>query len=189
MAGQGEEDARARLQRAAIALFAERGYDGATAAQIAARAGVTERTFFRHFADKREVLFDGERVLGAALTASIAEAPGELAALDVLLHAFRSVTPVLEANRAVAEPRHAVIAATPALRERELAKAAALVGVLAAALERRGVNPLRASLAAQAGFAAFAKATVSWLESPDPALGERLEAAFAELRAALAEGR
>ena len=139
-----EDDVRTRLQGAALELFRERGYDRTTAATIAARAGVTERTFFRYFPDKREVLFDGEAMVRAALTTSIADAPAGLGPLDTLLRAFRSFAPMLESKWSYAKPRQDVISATPALHERELAKIAALADALSAALEARGVADLRA---------------------------------------------
>jgi AcrR family transcriptional regulator len=183
-----EGDVRARLQEAALELFRERGYDRTTAAGIAARAGVTERTFFRHFPDKREVLFEGEATVRAALTTAIAEAPAGLGPLDTLFRAFRSFGPILEGKRAYAEPRHKIISATPALHERELAKIAALADVLADALMARGVADLRATLAASAGMAAFAQAASAWLDDPTIGLGERVDLAFRELKAMLAEG-
>jgi AcrR family transcriptional regulator len=184
---KNEDDARARLQRMALELFRERGYDQTTAAEIAARAGVTERTFFRHFPDKREVLFDGEAKLRAALTASIADASDGSGPLDTLFRAFRSVLPALEDNRPFSKPRHEVISGTPALHEREMAKMGALADALAAALQARGVAKLRAVLAARTGMAAFVHATVSWLDDPEPGLGERLDLAHRELKALLAE--
>lgn len=177
-----------RLQQAAVELFGERGYDRTTAGEIAARAGVTERTFFRHFADKREVLFDGETILREALTAAVARAPGAFGPLDLLFGAFRSVQALLEGNRAYAAPRQTLIAATPALAERELAKTAALADALAAALQARGVGALRATLAARAGMAAFVQATTAWLEDPTIDLGARLDLAFDELRSVLRDG-
>ena len=183
---KGEDGLRVRLQRVALELFREQGYDRTTAAEIAARAGVTERTFFRQFPDKREVLFDGETVLRAALLAAIADAPEGLGPLDTLFRAFRSVLPMLEANRAYAKPRHEVIARTPALHERELAKIAALADALAAALEARGTVDLKAVLAARIGMAAFAHATITWLDDPEPGLAERLDLASHELKALLA---
>ena len=92
---------------------------GRRVAEIAGRAGVTERTFFRHFPDKREVLFDGQAVLVEALTASVAGAPTELGPLDTLFRAFRSVTTLLQDNRPFSKPRQEVISATPALQERD----------------------------------------------------------------------
>ena len=180
-----EGDARLRLQRAAVELFGERGYDRTTAAEIAAHAGVTERTFFRHFPDKREVLFDGEAVLREALTASIGNAPDALGPLDTLFRAFRSVRQLLEDNRPFSKPRHEVISGTPALHERELAKMAALADALAFALKARGVADLQAILAARAGMAAFAHATISWLEDTETDLGTRIDVAERELKALL----
>lgn len=175
----------ARLRSAALQLFGEHGYDRTTAAQIARRAGVTERTFFRYFPDKREVLFDGEARLREALIASVAGAPAGLAPLDMLLRAFTSLEAMLEENRAYSEPRQAVISATPALRERELAKIEALSAALAAALTARGVSDLQAGLAARSGMAAFAHAVSAWLIDPHLSFGERIERAFGELRALL----
>ncbi len=180
---------RVRLQRAALELFAERGYDRTTAAEIAARAGVTERTFFRKYRDKREVLFDGEAVLRSALTDAMATAPGELDPLSVLLLSFRSVLPLLKANRSLSKPRHEVISANPALHERELAKTAALVEALAEALQARGVTRLRAQLAARIGMDVFASATIAWLDDPQPSLDERLANAWSELTALVVGGR
>lgn len=176
-----ENTARSRLQKAALDLFADRGYDHTTAAQIAAHAGVTERTFFRHFQDKREVLFDGEAVLRAALTTAIADAPNGLPPLDLVFLAFRSVVPLLEANRPFAEPRQAVIVATPALAERELTKHAVLADALAEALVLRGVDDLAAMLAARTGMMAFAHAAVTWLADPTLDLNTRLDRTQASL--------
>ena len=178
---------RVRLQRAALELFRERGYDRTTAAEIAARAGVTERTFFRQFPDKREVLFDGEAILRAALTAAIADAPDGLGTLDTLFQAFRSVLSLLEDNRPFAKPRHEIISSTPALYERELAKIATLIDALAAALKARGGADLKAVLAAQTGMAAFVHATIAWLDNPEPGLAERLDLASHELKTLLTE--
>ncbi len=180
-----DQDVGVRLQRAALELFRDRGYERTTAAEIAARAGVTERTFFRYFADKREVLFDGAEKLRAALTAAVLDAPAELAPLDTLFRAFRSVAKLLEANRPFSEPRHAVISATPALQERELAKIAALTEALGAALIARGVADLQATLAARTGMAAFVQATVAWLDDPVLTLGESLDLAHRGLKALL----
>lgn len=180
-----ESNARVRLQRAAVELFRERGYDRTTAAEIALRAGVTERTFFRHFADKREVLFDGQAVLTEALTTSIRDAPRELAPLDTLFHAFRSVVPLLEANRPFSRPRQTVISQTPALRERELSKHEALSDALAGALRARGVADLPAALVASAGMAAFVHATWAWLEDDTPDLATRLDQVERALKSVL----
>lgn len=176
-------EARRRLRQAALELYRERGFDRTTTAEIAARAGVNERTFFRHFPDKREVLFDGEADLRAALTEAVCDAPDGLSPLEMLLHAARKARPLLEENRPFAEPRLAVIAATPALRERELAKAASLTEAVAEALRRRGVENRLAVLAAQTGWAAFHQAVGAWVDDPAQDLDTHLSRAFDDLRA------
>jgi AcrR family transcriptional regulator len=172
------EDARRRLQQAALELFGERGYDATTTAQIAARAGVTERTFFRHFPDKREALFDGEAAFREALTAGVLGAPQDLSPMGALFCAFRQVEGMIEANRALNVARHDVISRTPALQERVLTKTAGLVDALSEALRRRGVDSGLATLAAQVGMAAFSHATRTWFEDPSPGLEAHLERAF-----------
>lgn len=175
-------DARRRLQQAALELYRERGYEQTTTAEIAARAGVNERTFFRHFPDKREVLFAGEADLRAALTQAVAEAPDGLPPFEILLRAFRRAGRILEDNRPFSEPRLEIIAATPTLRERELAKSAMLAQALALALRHRGVPDQVADLAAQTGWAAFHHALETWIDDPSQSVDEHLARAFDGLR-------
>lgn len=184
-AAADEGDLRARLQIAALGLFRERGYDRTTASEIAACVGVTERTFFRYFPDKREVLFEGSAMLETALVSSIVDARSDLGPLDTLFHAFRSTLPMLEENRSFSKPRHEVISSTPALYERELAKIDSLTGALSVALKARGVSDGQAALAAGAGMAAFVHAVVAWLEDPEIALSERIDGSYRELKALL----
>lgn len=131
---KGENDARTRLQRAALELFARRGFERTTAAEIAQIAGVTERTFFRQFPDKREVLFSGEGDMRDLPTASIAHAPAGLGPLDTLFQASRSLGQAHEESRPFLKLRLDIISTAPALHERELVKIAALADALAAAL-------------------------------------------------------
>jgi len=177
------EDARRRLRQAALELFAERGYDAVTTAQIAARAGVTERTFFRHFPDKREALFDGEAHFRNALAAAVLAAPANAGPMEALRVAFGSVEQLLIDNRAFSGPRAAVIARTPALQERVHAKTAGLIEALTEALRRRGVEAGVAALAAQMGIAAFNYAAVAWFNDPTQEPSAHLAGAFAELSA------
>jgi AcrR family transcriptional regulator len=176
-------EARRRLQQAALELYRERGFDQTTTAEIAARAGVNERTFFRHFPDKREVLFDGEADLRVALMQAVAEAPDGLQPLEVLLCAFQKAGRILEENRPFSEPRLQIIAVTPALRERDLAKAASLTEAVAEALVQRGVADRLAGLAAQTGWAAFHHAAQAWIDDPSRGLDAHLSRAFDDLRA------
>src|SRR4051794_66180 len=124
--GRWEPDARGRLAVAALELYAERGYEQTTVADIAERAGVTERTFFRHFADKREVLFDGSATLQETVVKAIAAAPEDAAPIEAVGAAFEHAAVLLEERRAFARLRAATIAANPSLLERELLKLAAL---------------------------------------------------------------
>ena len=177
--------ARTRLQQAALELFRERGYDQTTAAEVAERAGVTERTFFRYFPDKREVLFDGEAELWETLADAVAGAPAELGPFDALFRAFRSIQPTIEGYRSFSKPRHELISETPALLERELSKRAAMADTAADALRARGVSDVQATLAAQAGVAAFLHAVVSWFHDPERGLGNHLDSVERDLRSVL----
>jgi AcrR family transcriptional regulator len=134
------QEARLRLRQAALELFQERGFDATTTAEIAARAGVTERTFFRHFPDKREALFDGEQAFRDALADGVLAAPADLDPMGALFWSFRSVEQTLMHNRPFSEPRHALIARTPALQERVLMKTAGLIDALAAHWRTVGVG-------------------------------------------------
>jgi len=178
------EAVRRRLQQAALELFTERGFDQTTVEMIAARAGVTERTFFRHFADKREMFFDGEAELRDLLTGAVAAAPPGTKPLPALRAAFQAAIPLLERNRPVTEPRARLLAGTPALRERSLAKTAALVAALTEALMARGVDARTAALCAQVGMDTFGIATHRWMQDPSEPLPDQVEQAFRELRLA-----
>ncbi|GAB3807027.1 TetR/AcrR family transcriptional regulator [Humibacter antri] len=155
-------DARRRLREAALELYRERGFDATTTAQIAARAGVTERTYFRHFADKREVLFDGEAELRDTIVSAIEAAHSGESPLTVLSQAFIASVPLFVAGRQVAVSRQSIIDVTPALQERAHAKTAALVGSIASALPVRGMSASSAAVAAQIGMAAFRQALADW---------------------------
>lgn len=159
-----EPDARGRLERAAMELYGERGYDRTTVAEIAARAGLTERTFFRHFADKREVLFWGAEALQRRIVDGIAAAPPQAAPLDVVVAALETTAPGFEERRAFARQRQALIAAHAELQEREVMKLTLLAAAVAEALRARGVVEPAASLAAEAGIAVFKVAFEGWVK-------------------------
>ena len=178
---QNRKDVRQRLQQAALELYGDRGYDQTTSAEIAAKAGLTERTFFRHFPDKREVLFDGEAALNAILTQAAREAPSSLGPWATLFRAFQAAEPLLIKNRPFSEPRRRIIASSPALQERELAKAMSLTAKLTSVLCERGVPDRLASLTAQVGMAAFSNAFMAWLDSDLSSLDHHLIEAFREV--------
>ena len=157
-----EPDARGRLERAAMELFLERGFEQTTVTEIASRAGLTQRTFFRHFADKREVLFGGSAALQELLLSALASAPESAAPIDAVAAALEAASAVLQERREYSRQRQVVIAANPELQERELIKLAALSAALADGLRQRGVTDPAASLAAEMGIAVFRIAIERW---------------------------
>jgi len=177
-----EPDARARLANSALDLYLERGFEQTTVADIAARAGVTERTFFRHFTDKREVLFDGTHSLQAGVLEAIAVAP-EGSAYDIAGSALVTGSAFLEERGEFAGRRTRAITANPELHERELLKLARLSAAIAEALTERGTANPSARLAAEAAVSAFAAGFERWSGAGEsPPLAECIRAALAELR-------
>jgi len=189
--GRWQPDSRGRLQEAALTLFAERGFDQTTAAEIAASAGVTERTFFRHFADKREVLFGGAPILQERVVAGVASAPPDAGPLDAVAGGLDAAADMLgEFRRDLSRRRHLVIAANPELRERERAKLADLAAAVATALGERGVAEPQATLAAEAGMTVLRLAVERWATGDeDRDLGAVMQDSLADLRAVAAGGQ
>ncbi len=143
-------------------LFLERGFEQTTVTEIANRAGLTQRTFFRHYADKREVLFAGSAALQELLVSTLASAPDSAAPIDAVATALEAAAAALQERREYSRQRQAVIAANPELHERELIKLASLSAALAGGLRQRGVTDPAASLAAEAGIAVFRIAIERW---------------------------
>ena len=156
------KEARERLVRAALELFLERGFDAVTAAEIAARAGVTERTYFRHFPDKREVLFDGERALTEWVTEALASVPADVPLWPAIRRTVDLIVPPLEANRPDSDRLAAIVAATPALRERAVSKEARLVAIITDLLVGRGASADEAALVARTAWGVLAHAIGAW---------------------------
>jgi len=162
-----EPNARDRLEQAALDLYRERGFEQTTVAEIAERVGLTERTFFRYFADKREVLFGGQTRLHEIYASAIANAPASAAPLDAVAAALEATAPLFRERHELARQRQSVIAANPGLQERELLKRASFASAMADALRRRGVTDPAASLAAEVGVISFQTAFARWVSEPD----------------------
>ncbi len=145
-------------------LFAERGYAEVTVAEIAERAGLTKRTFFNHFTDKREVLFAGAKDFEDSVAKHLAEADDDLEPIEAALLALTEAGLALAQYGDYARARQELIASSTELRERNLIKMASLAVSIAEALVRRGVPPGRASLTAQAAVAVFTDAYAAWTE-------------------------
>jgi AcrR family transcriptional regulator len=161
-------NARERLETAALDLFVENGYDETTVAQIADRAGLNRATFFRHFADKREVLFGGEDVLSGLFADAIRAASPDATLIECLQAALAAAEVVMTPHRrATAARRVLVVAANSELQERGLLKHARIANSITAALRERGADELTARLGAEVGMLAFSIALGQWLEAND----------------------
>jgi AcrR family transcriptional regulator len=159
-----EPGARERLQAAALELFATRGFEQTTAAEIAQAVGLTERTFFRHFSDKREVLFYGQEQFLQAFVDGVDAAPPDASPLEVIAAAVSAAASFFpDERRPHSRTRQSVIDENPALRERELHKLAGLATTVAGALRARGIGEPSATLAAQSGATVFGIAFAEWI--------------------------
>ncbi|WP_306210145.1 TetR/AcrR family transcriptional regulator [Actinoplanes sp. RD1] len=205
-----QSGARERLQQAAMSLFVEHGFEGVTVAQIAAAAGLTERTFFRHFADKREVLFPGHDEFERAFLTALGETPdgetpdgeapdgetpdGEapdgdpMALVTAALAGAGDFFP--EERRTWSRTRNAILRTHPGFLERELLKMSSLAAALTRALEDRGADPIAAALAAETGVTVFRTAFTTWIaEGETRTLPEIQEEVLARLHGLLATRR
>jgi AcrR family transcriptional regulator len=187
--GRWQPNARGRLEQAALELYSERGFEQTTVAEIAQRAGLTERTFFRHFRDKREVLFWGEDILHELFVRAVADAPDAAAPIDAVAAGLKTAGLLMEARpREQARQRQAVVTAHGGLRERELMKLAKLASGIAEALRHRGVAEPAASLTAEAGIAVLKVAYACWVDDAgERSLTQLIHESLNELKA-LASG-
>jgi AcrR family transcriptional regulator len=175
---------RERLQGAALELFSEHGFECTTVAEIADRVGVTTRTFFRHFTDKRDVLFAGSEPLERLLADATAGAPAELAPLEAIAAAVAGFDWREIAPRAAQRQRQLVIAASPELTERELIKLNALTAAFASGLRRRGTDEGTALLSAQIGLTLYQTAYRRWIDADtEIEIPRIIDAVLADLRA------
>jgi AcrR family transcriptional regulator len=184
-----QPDAQARLQQAALALYGERGYEETTVAEIAERAGLTKRTFFRYFADKREVLFWGSELLEQQMVAAIEAAPAAASALNLIGAALDAAAVRFEEVREFAGLRHRIVASSHELQERELIKAASLAAGMASALRARGFGDTAANLTALMGTTVMHVAFGQWIDDPDRTPFEQVaREALAQLQEITAAG-
>ncbi len=184
--GLWPEGSRKRMQDAALELFADRVYAATTVDDIAARAGVSPRTFFRHFRDKEEVLFDADAPLLAAVVDGVRAAPADAAPRVLVTAGLRALARTLDADRVRLRVRADVLASDIALQGRDLAKQARWVAVVADEVAGRGVPHPTATLLTAAAAAAFRTTYLAWLaDDAGPGLEERCVRALDELAAVL----
>lgn len=185
--GRWAPDAKGRLGVAAMELFEERGFEATTVADIAARAGLTKRTFFRYFGDKREVLFAGSDALREKFVGAIAAAPADAGPLDAIAAGLDAMADLFAELGPRPRERQAIIAANPDLQERELIKLIGFAAAGAAALRERGVEDPGATLAAEAGIAILRVAFEQWATGPEGQdLHKLLRDSLAELKSVAA---
>jgi AcrR family transcriptional regulator len=165
--GRWQPDARGRLEQAAMDLYEERGFERTTVAEIVERAGLTERTFFRHYADKRDVLFAGAGLLQELLVGAVEGAPEALSPIEAAAVGLDEVASLLGQRRDFSQRRQAIIAASAELQERELIKLATLSAALAETLRGRGLGEPAASLTAELAMAVFRVAFERWIEETE----------------------
>jgi len=181
--------AHGRLQQAAFELFEKRGFEDVTVAEIAERAGLTGRTFFRYFADKREVLFAGSEEFEQGFAEAVEGAPAAVAPLEAIGAGLGAVADFVETRREVATRRQQILDSNPELQERERTKLASLAVTGAEALRRRGVTDLGAAVAAEAGVLMFQVAFRQWVsEGGDGDLHQLIDDSLTELRAVTVDG-
>lgn len=183
-----EPDAQRRLETAALDLFADRGYDGTTVADIAVCANLMRRSFFRYFPDKREVLFGGTARMVAHLQQQVENAPADAEPWPVLLDALTSTAQLFPEDRGRARKRQRVIAANPELREREVLKGVTLQDLLTALLAARGVPERQATYLVRLALTVYAQAFDQWTDpgAADATFESCMADAAAELDRALA---
>jgi AcrR family transcriptional regulator len=146
-----------------LALFAEQGFEKTTVAQIAERAGLNRRTFFHHFADKREVVFAGQTDSDKLITTEIRDQPDSVDPLHAATAGLAlAADTIYEQHREGAITLGRIIAASPELQERELVKRAALADTIATALRDRGTTDPAAVVTAWAAVAVFFVARNRW---------------------------
>lgn len=162
--GRWEPNARGRLAHAAMELFSERGFEQTTALDIAQRAGLTERTFYRTYADKREVLFGNTHELQDVILTTIAAQQDAASPMDIVATAITGTGAFFQDNRDYVRQRAAVLASTPSLRERELLKLATMASGIAEALRQRGVTEPTATVAAETGVLVFKIGFQRWVD-------------------------
>lgn len=185
--GRWAPDARQRLQSAGMELLREHGYDNVSVADIAERAGLTRRTFFNHFPDKQDLLFAGAQELEDTVIRCIEQAAPDRAPFPTAIDAFSTAGQTLTPFVPFAMERRRIIDSAPALRERELTKAASLIRATEQALERRGTPPRRAHFASAVAHEVFRTAYDIWSTQPTADFEELMRSTTTDLRESLNE--
>lgn len=181
------ERTRERLKACALELFTTQGYDATTVEQIAAAAGVSHMTFFRHFPTKESVVVEDpyDPLIGEAVRAQPADLPPLERVRLGILAAWSGVPPPIDAET---RARVAIMAAHPQLRAKAWENTQATERVVVEALMASGTEPLAAAVAAGACIGAVMAALMHWATADDAGdLGTAIGAALAQLAPAGAQ--
>ena len=167
-----------KLQVAAAKLFMKKGYENTTVQEIASLAGVTERTFFRQFKDKSDVLFDTSNTMGQRVAAFITDNfDVEQKPLKLAVDGFASISDYFDGSRERVLARNQIIQSNPDLQERELLKRQVLIESVTNALLVKFDSEL-SELAARFAVEIFHMAFRKWIESAEKGFAEQVLAVY-----------
>ncbi|MBC1922397.1 TetR family transcriptional regulator [Listeria grayi] len=163
---QPQLNTRDRLEQAALELFEQKGYSLTTAEEIAKRANVTERTFFRYFSEKKEVLFSESATFLHSILAELDQQPKTVSDFEKVYQAFYRATKVFFKDlHAHSKYRAKVISSTQELREREQTKFHFIEAKITEKLIEEGSDPFQASIVANLGIKIFEFAFNDWVNT------------------------
>ncbi len=174
----------AEIEKAALEVIAERGFEDTTVEEIAAAAGISRRTFFRYFASKNDIPFGDYGALLEALEEWLSAAPTDRPVLDVIAEAVIRFNRVHSDGPVAHRARMELIMYTPSLRANAALHQDEWVGVLARYASRRlGVPPdsLGPRLVAHLALGASNAAYQQWLDDKRADLGKLVAQAFAAI--------
>ncbi len=183
-----KQETRDALHRAALRLFAEKGYHGTRIAEIADAAGVSESTFFRYFESKEGVALEGMRRRAGAIIEAVCARPAHESPLEACLAVTMSAESAGFVPHADEAGEFLLLATTPELAPRAMAMGGRFLNILAADVARRLGEPLhsvRVRVQAHALNMASTAAMEVWLADP---LGVDLQAASREALLELQRG-
>ncbi|HEY4607509.1 MAG TPA: TetR family transcriptional regulator [Acidimicrobiia bacterium] len=160
---------RDQLVAAAFELFTERGFDNVSVAEIATAVGVSERTFFRYFAAKEDVLFPDAGEKHSHVQQLLIDLPPELSLVDGMRRALVALSAEYEESKAMMLQRAQLVAGAPSLRvhvlQREQEWVEEFGAAIAARMDLDQADDMRPELAAAMIVTAFRVVLSRWLRS------------------------
>jgi AcrR family transcriptional regulator len=161
---QRRRSTREALRRAALVSFAGKGFANVTVAELAREAGVTERTFFRHFPTKEAVLFQDYETQVEWLSEALAQRPASESVFDAVLASVASFPHDLEVVRQAATARTELISAERIAGHLRVVQSS-FAGVITDFIKKRYSNTSDIDLVAEVAGATLAAALVVAVEN------------------------